>query len=48
MHLKTVTINLQVKVKNAFKGQTHRRKVLKEVCWWGHMTMIPQIYEILP
>ena len=20
----------------------------KEVCWWGHMTMIPQIAEILP
>ena len=21
---------------------------LKEACWWGHMTIIPQIYEILP
>ena len=20
---------------------------LKEVCWWGHMTIIPQRYEIL-
>ena len=23
-------------------------RTLKEVCWWGHMTMIRQIYEILP
>ena len=22
--------------------------LFKEVCWWGHMTMIPQIAEILP
>ena len=22
--------------------------VLKEVFWWGHITIIPQIYEILP
>ena len=22
--------------------------ILKEVCWWGHMTIIPQRYEILP
>ena len=21
---------------------------LKEVCWWGHMTIVPQMYEILP
>ena len=22
--------------------------ILKEVCWWGNLTIIPQIYEILP
>ena len=22
--------------------------LFKEVCWWGHITIIPQIYEILP
>ena len=22
--------------------------IFKEVCWWGHMTIIPKRYEILP
>ena len=35
-------------ISNLWQKNPWHLKNIKAVCWWGHMTIIPQIYEILP